>query len=104
VHAAGVEETAAACHRLFGPLAPGGPPTGWASAAPFAWLTLRQRNAVRAQRRAVERAHVEGWMGEHRSEDGIDVVTLAVDEPIAYAVPLGCGQVVVSDSLCSAPR
>lgn len=56
LHAAGVEETAAACHRLFGPLAPGGPPTGWASAAAFAWLTLRQRNAVRAQRLAFNRA------------------------------------------------
>lgn len=102
LHAVGVEEAANACHELFGPLAPGGAPTGWASAAAFAGLTLRNHHAHRAQRRAFDCAHVEAWIGAHRIEDGIDVVTLPVDALVAYAVPRDGGQIVVSDALVRA--
>ncbi|MBA2283135.1 MAG: M56 family metallopeptidase [Acidimicrobiia bacterium] len=102
LRAAGVEDAAAACHRMFGPVAPGGPLVGWASAASFCWLSVNHRRAARAQRGAFDRTHVEPWIGDHRLEDGVDIVTLPVDEPLAYAVPRGAGQIVVSEGLRTA--
>ena len=102
LRAVGVEHAADACHRMFGPVAPGGPLVGWASAAGFTWLTLSRRAARRAQREGFARTQVEPWLGAHETHDGVDVVTLPLHEPVAYAVPLGKGQIVISDGLAQA--
>jgi Zn-dependent protease with chaperone function len=99
LRAIGVDHAANACHRMFGPVAPGGPVVGWAAAIACAWFTIRVHQGRCDQRRALERTQVEPWVGTHDERDGIDVVTLPVSELLAYAVPLAGGQVVISEGL-----
>lgn len=94
-----VDEAASTCHKLFGPIAPGGPIAGWASAACLMWLVISRRRALSQHHQFLDRLRVEPWLGRHEEIDGVDVVTLSTDAPLAYAVPGSIGQVVLSDSL-----
>ncbi len=100
--ALGVDAAADACHRLLGPMLPGGPTTAWASGVAFAALTVRT-GAIRLDAgRELRRAHVEPWLGHHEMLGDTDVVVLPTDEVVAYAAPAVTQQVVVSDGLAGA--
>lgn len=98
----GIEHAADACHRMFGPVAPGGPIVGWASGVTLVVLTSRARHARSRQRASYRRMMVEPWVGVHQRVGDLDLVTLPVAEPVAFAVPLGAGQIVISDGLVAA--
>jgi Zn-dependent protease with chaperone function len=98
----GVEHVADACHRMFGPVAPGGPVVGWASGFAFVLLTGRARQARTRQRAGYRSTMVESWVGLHERAGGVDLVTLPLTEPVAFAVPLGAGQIVISQGLVDA--
>ena len=87
---------------MFGPVAPGGQIVGWASAAAFIWLTWNRRASRRKQLRNHQRAHVEAWLGTHTTVDGVAVAVLPVEQTLAYAVPVGSGQIVISEGLVQA--
>jgi Zn-dependent protease with chaperone function len=68
-------------------------------------LAASARRSVTARRRRRRRLAVlraEPWLGEHRLEDGVDVVTLPCTEPLAYAVPGQPDQIAVTEGLASA--
>lgn len=102
LRALGIEHAADACQQMFGPVAPGGPVVGWACAIALCALTSLGVAARRAHRSMLDRTHVEPWVGEHQRRGSIDVVTLPVDTPVAYAVPIGHGQIVLSAGLVAA--
>jgi Zn-dependent protease with chaperone function len=102
LRAFGVSALASACERLVGPLAPGGPWTGWPAAAAavtvplLAWVGL-------ARARIVRRAtHIEPWLGRHEPFAGHELVVLPSPELLAVSVPGGPGQIVVSEGLLEA--
>lgn len=43
----------------------------------------------------------ESWLGEHRVDGGVDVVTLPCAEPLAYAIPGPPDQIAVTEGLAS---
>lgn len=99
LRAVGVEQAAAACHELFGPMLPGGTPIGWASAISFALIQSRLHQSKRRTRDALGTVRVEAWLGDRSTVDGVDVVRLPTSEPLAYAVGGAPPQVVISDGL-----
>ena len=99
LRAVGVHEAADACHRMFGPVAPGGAVTGWFSAALLGYVLHARRRARRHVRRVTEVTTIEPWLGTHQLVDGVDHVTIPSDRPLAYAVPGPAPQIVVSDRL-----
>ena len=101
LRAAGIEHAAAACHELFGPVLPGGAPVGWASALSFGWIQGRMWQARRRTRAALETVRVDGWLGTTSLVDGVEIVRLPTDEPLAYAVCGAPPQVVISDGLAA---
>ncbi len=96
----GVHE-AAACHRMFDSVVPGGAVTGWVDAALLGHVLHARWRARRHVRRAAEVATIEPWLGTHQLVDGVDQVAIPSDRPLAYAVPGPEPQVVVSDRLRS---
>lgn len=88
-----------ACHRLFGPAAPGGAVTGWLSALALTWVISARRRARRNVRRTIETTTIEDWLGTHETQGGIDHVTIPAARPLAYAVPGPQPQIVVSTRL-----
>jgi hypothetical protein len=96
---AGVEQAAATCHELFGPNPAGGLPGGWLSVVALTLLELRMRQSRRRSATATELLRVEGWLGRHSRIDGVDVVFVPTDEPLAYAIDRPTPQVVISDGL-----
>lgn len=96
---AGVEHAAVACHELFGPVLPGGAPIGWASAAAFTALEYRIRRSKRRTHAALEVMRVEAWLGTHVTVNGVDVIRLPTQEPLAYALAGRSPQVVITDGL-----
>lgn len=97
--ATGLENAAEACHRMFGPIAPGGAVAGWLSAAALLGLSVQGRRARRQHRAGIARLRVEPWLGVHEQVDDVEVVTLPTDQPVAYAVPGPIHQIVLSDAL-----
>lgn len=95
----GIEKAADACHRLFGPVAPGGAATGVLSAATLVYVVRGRRRARRHVRRTAEVAAIEPWIGAHQIEGGVDHVTIPGERPLAYAVPGPTPQIVVTDQL-----
>jgi hypothetical protein len=99
---AGAHHVAHACHRVV----MGGLPVPSVVAWVALWLlgaaTLRSLSVRRRDRDALRRLHAEPWLGAHRHERGVDVVTLPCRERLAYAVPGRPGQIVVSDGLVGA--
>lgn len=102
LHAAGIEHAATACHEMFGPVAPGGPMAGWVAATVLVWMIVAERRARHRLRAGFERVRVGAWLGQHEALDGIDLVTVAIPAPTAYAIPgRDGGQIVLSDLLRS---
>lgn len=102
LRATGLQDLASVCHRMFGPVVPGGSAAGWASAVGsllLGWQSIAVRRRVAAAQRA---ARVEDWLGTHADHGGVDVVTLPADDAVAYAVPGRPPQIVVTDGLVGA--
>lgn len=100
--ALGVHTLAAACHRLLGPLAPGGTLVGWAAAgAAVALAGMGARRAVIALRHN-RRLEVEPWLGEHEDWQGYDLVILPTDEVLAYSIRGTSSQIALSRGLVAA--
>ncbi len=95
----GVEEVAEACHRITGPIMPGGSLVGWAAAGTFAVVAVRGRQLRQRAGRIQRLARIESWLGEHRPIPGGSLVVLPCDELLAYAAPGSPTQVVVSRRL-----
>ena len=101
LRAVGVEHAAVACHELFGPVLPGGAPIGWLSGLALMTLQARIRQSRRRTRAALDVMRVEAWLGAHATLDGVDVVRMPTQAPLAYAIGGPAPQVVVSDGLVS---
>src|SRR3546814_13131953 len=57
--------------------------------------------ARRRTRAALETVRVDGWLGTTSLIDGVEIVRLPTDEPLAYAVCGAPPQVVISDGLAA---
>jgi Zn-dependent protease with chaperone function len=102
LHTVGIEHAATVCHDMFGPVAPGGPIAGWVAAALLTWTIVAARRARRQLRAGFEQVRVHAWLGHHEALDGIDLATVAVPAPLAYALPSrDGGQIVLSQLLRS---
>lgn len=102
LRASGIESVADACHRVLGPVLPGGAVTGWLSASASVALVAVAR-ITRARSRRVQRdARIEPWLGEHQPISGASVVLLPTDALVAYATPGAPPQVVLSRGLADA--
>lgn len=97
--AVGVEQAAAACRELFGPTLAGGTAGGWIALAGLVALEARMAQSRRRRAAAVRRLQVERWLGRHSWAEGVDVVLVPTDEPLAYAVDGEARQVVISEGL-----
>lgn len=95
----GIEDLADACHRVLGPIMPGGALSGWAAAVAFTALLLRGRQVRRDVVRAQRLARIEPWLGEHRPMPAGSLVVLPCDQLLAYAAPGSPMQIVVSQGL-----
>jgi len=102
LRAAGADELAHACHEAFMASLPFPTATGWLAGGLLAGSTWRSISARRHRRGGLEVLRAEAWLGEHRLEDGVDVVTLPCTEPLAYAVPGPPDQIAVTEGLASA--
>src|SRR3546814_2157185 len=60
--------------------------------------------ARRRTRAALETVRVDGWLGTTSLIDGVEIVRLPTDEPLAYAVCGAPPQVVISDGLAATLR
>jgi Zn-dependent protease with chaperone function len=98
----GADGLAHACHEAFGARPPLPAAAGWLAGGLLAVSTWRSRAARRHRRRVLEVMRAEPWLGEHRLEAGVDVVTLPCTEPLAYAVPGRPDQIAVTEGLASA--
>jgi Zn-dependent protease with chaperone function len=99
---AGARAFAHACHRSVSAGVPAAPGIGGVAAVA---LAASVTGSVRARRRnaaALRRLRVEPWLGRHRAEGDVEVVTLPCAERLAYAVPGRPDQVVLSDGLLGA--
>lgn len=95
----GVEKVAEACHRILGPIMPGGPLVGWVAAGTFTVVAVRGHQLRHRAARIQRLARIESWLGEHRPIPGGSLVVLPCDELLAYAAPGSPAQVVVSRRL-----
>jgi hypothetical protein len=102
LQAVGAHEVAHACHRSVTAGLPVPPAIGWVAAVALAASIARSATTGRRNAAAVGRLRVEPWLGRHRVEDGVDVVTLPCADRLAYAVPGRPDQVVLSDGLLGA--
>lgn len=102
LRAAGVHSVADACHRVLGPVLPGGSMTGWATAAASVTLFLTARVVRRRALRVQREARIEPWLGDHRPLHDATVVVLPTDAVVAYATPGSPPQVVLSSGLADA--
>lgn len=98
----GADAFAAACGRLLGNLAPGGPGVGWLAFAVAvlvpAFAAVGVGRTLRTQRVMV----VEAGVGVHECRADFALVTLPADDVFAFAVHGPTPQVVVSSELRSA--
>ena len=101
LHTVGIEHAATVCHDMFGPVAPGGPIAGWVAAALLTWTIVAARRARRQLRAGFEQVRVHAWLGHHEALDGIDLATVAVPAPLAYAFPAETEARSSSPSYCA---
>jgi len=99
---AGVESLADTCHRVLGPMLPGGAVTGWSSAALSVALFVTARAARARSVRVQREARIEPWLGEHQPIGDATIVVLPTDAVVAYATPGVPPQVVLSRGLADA--
>ncbi|MGH3452758.1 MAG: M56 family metallopeptidase, partial [Haloechinothrix sp.] len=99
LRATGVPELAAACERMLGPLAPGGPAAGWAGA--LLAVTMPALAAVGLARagRNSRRFRIEPGLGRHEVRGPYELVVLPTPAPLAVAVDGAVPQVVISEGL-----
>jgi len=85
--AAGAHQLAHACHRaaMAGVTAPSF--VGWLAVGLLAVSAYSSVAARRRDQAAIRRLRAEPWLGRHRDDGGVDVVTLPCGEHLAYAVP-----------------
>jgi Peptidase family M48 len=102
LQAAGAHEFAHACHQSVTAGLPAPMGIGWVAAVMLVASIVRSAATHRRNAAALKRLRVEPWLGHHRVEDGVDVVTLPCADRLAYAVPGRPDQVVVSDGLLQA--
>jgi beta-lactamase regulating signal transducer with metallopeptidase domain len=102
LRAAGVESVADACHRVLGPVLPGGAVTGWLTASVSVALMGAARASRARSRRAQRDARIEPWLGEHQQLADATVVVLPTDTVVAYATTGAPPQVVLSRGLAAA--
>lgn len=102
LRAGGAHELAHACHEAFVARLPLPAATGWLAGGLLGISTWRSVAVRRHRRRGLEVLRAESWLGQHRMEDGVDVVTLPCAEPLAYAVPGPPEQIAVTEGLASA--
>lgn len=97
--AVGLDELAAACTEMLGPLAAGSQWTGTAAgvmALVLLAVTVRQWRSVG---RRAEALWIEPELGRHERRDGFELVVLPSERPVAYCVTRPSPQVVVSAGL-----
>jgi hypothetical protein len=102
LRAVGADAAAHACHRSVTAGLPLSPAIGWLAAAALVASAVLSVATRRGNAVALGRLRVEPWLGRHRLEDGVDVVTLPCADRLAYAVPGRPDQVVLSDGLLDA--
>lgn len=99
---AGAHDLADTCSEIFGPPAPGGDLTGWASLAVLGWVLFGRRGARRHVRQVADTTRIEPWLGRHTESGDYDVVIVPAVQPLAYSVPGPHPQIVLSEGLCGA--
>lgn len=97
----GAHDLAHACHDAFVGHLPWPAVTGWLAGALLAVSRWRSFAARRHRCRLLAALRAEPWLGEHRLEDGVDLVTLPCAEPLAYAVPGQPDQIAVTEGLAA---
>lgn len=99
LRAFGYESLTVTCCRWFGDLAPDGLSVGWPAAVLSALGPLLAWRGWANSSAEVAEMRVEPALGVHRDIDGIDVVVLATEIPIAYGIDDGRAQIVLSEGL-----
>jgi hypothetical protein len=98
----GADELAHACHEAFVARLPWPAVTGWLAGVVLVASMWRAVTARRRQRQRLDVMRAEPWLGKHRLEGGVDMVTLPCAEPLAYAVPGRPDQIAVTEGLALA--
>jgi Peptidase family M48 len=100
--AVGAHEVAHACHRsaTAGLSVPLG--IGWVAGVALGASVVRSVRTGRRNATARRCLRVEPWLGRHRLDDGVEIVTVPSADRLAYAVPGRPDQVIVSDGLLGA--
>jgi hypothetical protein len=99
LHFVQLEGLVGICDPVVHSLMIGGPFLGWASGVLAVGMTVGAVVAVRRSRRALARARVEPWWGEHVDRDGYELVVVPTPALVALGVPGRSPQVVVSEGL-----
>jgi len=97
--AAGFDAFAAACSRVLGPLATGGPAVTWAAAAAAVALPAAAVLATARARRLRQRLAGDLWLGDEHVLAGHPVVVLPVGRPLALSFRAPKPTIVVSQGL-----
>lgn len=97
--ALGIPGVADHCRGALAPLATEPTFVNWAAAGLAVVLTARMCRAIGRSWRVARRARVEPWLGDHRPQDGFDLVTVPADVLLAFGVPGRTPQVVISTGL-----
>jgi hypothetical protein len=102
LRAMGAHELAHTCHRALVAGLPLPEITGFLAGVALAASAARSFGARRRTARSLRLLRAEPWLGEHRLDHGVDLVTLPCAEPLAYAIPGRPGQITVTEGLVSA--
>jgi beta-lactamase regulating signal transducer with metallopeptidase domain len=97
--AAGNDALAARCRSLLADVTPGGAWLSWTAAALALLFPVLARRGWRRAAQVTQRMRAEPALGVHHEVDGIDLVRLPTDQPLAYSIEGACPQIVVSDGL-----
>jgi hypothetical protein len=99
LHFVQLEGLVGICDPVVHDLMIGGTFLGWVAAILAIAMTIGALVAVRRCRRALDRARVEPWWGEHSEGDGYELVVIPTKTLIALGVPGRAPQVIVSEGL-----
>lgn len=80
-------------------LAPEGTAGAVAAAGLLTWILLRAAVFAMRMLRLRRSSRADGWLGQHQTLDGVDLVVLPTDAPIAYNVPGREPQIIISQGL-----
>ena len=99
---AGVHGLAEACHRVLGPITPGGAITGLVAGAALLLVQARLVRSRHQSRKARSKLRVESWLGHHHRDGDLDLVVIPATSSIAYALEGRPAQIVISQGLADA--